>query len=131
MEKQRPVVLIVDDEIQTCRNLSQYFEEFDDVAVLTAVDGEEGLNILVTGRVDLAIIDLRLPGLSGFDLIKISKERGDNVRFIVHTGSADLALTEEFQMLELADADLFLKPASLDRLRSRVLELLGLDDLKG
>lgn len=68
----RPVVLLVEDHADTRMMYSEFLSmSFE---VLTAGNGNEALETLRTGRPDLLITDLSLPGLDGFQLIARVRE---------------------------------------------------------
>ena len=63
-------VLIVDDEKQFLESLRIGLEDYSHVfRVLTALDGEEAVQILRSKRIDLVVTDLRMPTMDGFELI--------------------------------------------------------------
>ena len=68
-------ILVIDDE-QSIRELLKDFLETKGFEVLTASDGESGLELLREDKFDLFLLDLMMPGISGLELlkkIKISK----------------------------------------------------------
>ncbi len=67
MNCDRPSVLIVDDEVDTCRNL---FDIFSDLGyrVDIAHDGLIALEKVRTARYDVALLDLMMPGMDGLAL---------------------------------------------------------------
>jgi DNA-binding NarL/FixJ family response regulator len=72
-------ILIVDDHPVVREGLSELLSREPDITVAAAArDAEEAIDILRTTRIDVAVIDLSLPGLSGTELIrKIKSEFGD------------------------------------------------------
>ncbi|MDQ1318035.1 MAG: hypothetical protein QG588_1691 [Candidatus Poribacteria bacterium] len=71
--KQKPKVLIIDDKPEDVRLIESTIisEGFD---VLTAFDGVDGINQAVNNKPDLIILDLLMPGMSGFDVVKSLQE---------------------------------------------------------
>src|SRR5439155_15254492 len=67
-------ILIVEDERATAWALSQRLEE-EGYTALTAPSAEQALAMLKVRRCDLVVADLRLPGISGVDLIRRLKRR--------------------------------------------------------
>ncbi len=65
-------VLIVDDDRSFRESLTETIESFGHV-VVTASDGDEGLAILATQSIALALVDLRMPGMSGLELLRSIK----------------------------------------------------------
>lgn len=123
-EGYRRSVLVVDDDASQLSFVKRLLASlgFD---VVTAADGETAVAIGAERRFDLAILDLRLPGMSGWDAAtRLRALQGANLRVIVL--SANVA---EFHKPEAADPahDLFLmKPVRLADLTEAVSGLLGL-----
>ena len=62
-------ILVVEDDPGTSESLQRVLED-EGLAVLAARTGEEGLALAAKERCDLVLTDLKLPGLSGLDLVK-------------------------------------------------------------
>lgn len=79
-------VLIVDDEASTCSALSEELVKAG-FETACAYDGAQGLDILVTFKPDLVLLDLLMPVTSGVDLLRAYKERseGHEPHFIIIT----------------------------------------------
>ena len=60
-------ILIIEDDISTSQFLS-YTMEHKGYQAITALDGTDGLKKALTGKPDLIILDIMLPGLDGFEL---------------------------------------------------------------
>lgn len=80
-------VLIVDEEEHLLWALEQnLFPERDDIEILTATDGEEGLELLKNSSIDLLISDIKMPGkVDGFQLILRAKEIAPAARVVIMT----------------------------------------------
>ena len=113
MSAKAPSVLVVDDEVDTCRNLSDILTDLG-YHVDVAHDGPSALELVRHSAYDVALLDLRMPGMSGLELYReVKKLRADTVAIIVTayaaSDTADEALTAgAWQVLP--------KPADLPRL---------------
>ena len=68
-----PRILIVDDDVGTCETLGDVLRARGQV-VLAATSGAEGLRMLARHLVDVAIVDIKLPDMSGLELLDAIKE---------------------------------------------------------
>lgn len=69
-------ILVVDDE-EDIRLLMRDFLEADGYAVVVVGDGQAALNALTTMHVDCVLLDVMMPGLSGFDVVRRIRELSD------------------------------------------------------
>lgn len=102
-------ILFVDDEptmIKMYSNLIKW-EEYDFIFAGFARDGEEALEILCQQHIDVAITDLRMPVMSGIELIRKATENNVNTHFIVVSGYDEFALVKE--AFKLGVTDYFIK----------------------
>jgi two-component system, OmpR family, alkaline phosphatase synthesis response regulator PhoP len=113
-------ILVVDDEPRIVQLVRDYLEH-GGFTVLTAADGPSALRSARTGRPDLVVLDLGLPGLDGLDVAR-SLRRDGAVPIIMLT-----ARTEESDKLvglELGADDYLTKPFSPKELVARVRAVL-------
>jgi DNA-binding NtrC family response regulator len=81
-------ILVVDDE-ELIRKLMTNILRRGGMAVLTAQNGEEALKVLQESGCDVVVSDVRMAGMSGFDLLKQVKAKHPDIAFVVMTGHAD------------------------------------------
>lgn len=62
-------VLIVDDDVELCQLISQYLAQ-DGVAVEAVHSGENGLRRALSGEHEILVLDVMLPGMSGFEVLR-------------------------------------------------------------
>ncbi len=83
-----PSILVVDDEKNICRTLSMTLS--DDYDVETALSAEEGLKKLESQPFDLLIVDHRMPGMKGLDMIREIRKRELPIEIIFVSGDAEM-----------------------------------------
>ncbi len=82
-------ILVVDDDPNICRLLDDFLTNYG-YQVATREHGQDALNWLDDNQCDIALVDLRLPGMDGMDLIQTAKEKYPDMQFIVISGLGDL-----------------------------------------
>ena len=78
-------ILVVDDEPELSRALSKLLGR-NGYHVLTAGNGEEGLEILRREEIHLVLSDLQMPRMGGLDLLKAAQVVAPNTEFVIITG---------------------------------------------
>lgn len=117
MQPQPPLILIIDDEASIRDGCRQSLEKLG-YAVLDAADGGEGIRIAREAKPDIALIDLKIPGLSGMEIIELlSRELPDMVCIMI-TGYATIVSAVE--AIQKGGYDYLPKPFSPDQLRTVV-----------
>lgn len=114
----KPRILIVDDERFNLNTLHGLLK--DDYKIMVATGGEQALKAAVTGRPDLILLDINMPGLDGYEVCRRLKSDAltQGVPIIFITGLADA--DDETRGLELGAADYITKPFNLSVVRARV-----------
>jgi len=117
-------VLVVEDSHAQAVALKQILQA-DGCAVELARDGKEGLEKIDSGRFDLVLSDILMPGLSGYDLCRRIKAdpRTKNVPVILLTTLRDA--TDILRGLECGADNFIMKPYDEDYLRGRVRTILA------
>jgi two-component system response regulator AtoC len=118
-------ILIVDDEPAIRQLLVEFLEELGYHADC-AEDGESALEWLSSSRPDMVLLDVRLPGISGIDVLQRAQKIHSDLPVIVISGYADEALAR--QALRMGAYDFFLKPFDLRQVELRLSTKLGMGD---
>ena len=121
-------ILIVDDEAHIRLLISQTLEELEDqdVEILTATNGEEGLEMIQTEKPDLVFLDVMMPKMNGFDVChKVKSELGmKNVYVVMLTAKGQ---SFDKQKGEEVGADVYMtKPFDPDQLLAKAISVLRL-----
>jgi DNA-binding response OmpR family regulator len=106
-------VLLVDDETNFVEALARRLSHrrFE---VLTAADADQALAVLDREAVDVAVVDVRMPGMDGIEATRAIRSRHPLVEIILLTGHASIEASREG--LEIGAFDYLLKPVGIDEL---------------
>jgi DNA-binding NtrC family response regulator len=115
-----PRVLVVDDEPGVRESLRMILK--DDCDVVTAASVDAGLRAIADTPPDLVLLDLVMPGRSGFDLLSEVASADDAPAVVVLTGTRTIATAVE--AVQRGAADYLTKPFDVDALRIKVRQLL-------
>jgi DNA-binding NtrC family response regulator len=122
-------VLVVDDD-PTQRRLIQAVLERESFSVSHAENGDAAMAHLASGApVDVVLLDLVMPGLSGQDTLKEMRARGFVQPVIVLTASGGVDTV--VKAMQAGATDFFIKPASPERITVSIRNALSMGDLKG
>jgi len=103
-------VLVVDDEPLIVTGLRVFLED-EGMQVAGAASGEEAVDIARNDPgFDVCIMDMRLPGMNGDTAIRTLHEIRPDLKFIIHTGSADYTIPDDLRALGIDEAVFFAKP---------------------
>lgn len=115
-------LLIIDDESGIVEEVKGFFEE-EGYEVFTADTGRDGLDMLAKITPDVLLLDMKLPDMSGIQILKFCKETHPSTKVIVNTGYVDQNIIDEAERL---GRDAFLqKPFNLERLQQEVERVLS------
>lgn len=105
-DKMNKTVLIADDEKEIVDILRLYLEK-EGLHVLAAYDGAQAYSLIANQRIDIAIFDIMMPNLNGFELIKIVRE---NLNIPILVLSAKAMDSDKILGLDLGADDYVTKP---------------------
>src|SRR5438552_4571477 len=114
-------ILIVEDEFAVARGI-QYALQQEGYQVAVAKSGEEGLDFATNQAPDLVVLDVRLPGIDGFEVLRRLRAAGSKAPVLVLTARDDEV--DKVIGLELGADDYLTKPFGLRELMSRIKALL-------
>ena len=110
-QEDRPSLLLVDDDPTFCRVLAEAFEARG-YAVRVAHNVADGLKTAEKDPPEFAVVDLKMPGPSGLELVRRLKELDENTRVVMLTGYASVATAVE--AIKLGAVHYLAKPADAD-----------------
>ena len=109
--------LVVDDDAEM-RDMMEQLVAFLGYHPIMAANGEQALQKLTEGRVDLVITDIQMPGLSGLELLRILKEQRPDLPVLMMSGCVFEAVKKTMRQYH---ADGFLpKPFSLEEFTRQI-----------
>jgi DNA-binding response OmpR family regulator len=114
-------ILVIEDDRTVGQYVRRGLEEHHLHADLVD-DGMEGLRLASGGLYDLVVLDLRLPGMSGLEVLRTLRDRGNTTPILVLT--AQEALDHKVQALRSGADDYVTKPFAFEELLARV-EAIG------
>ncbi len=114
-------ILVVDDEDALRTVLSSELEG-EGYHVRSAADGQEAINVLGSQEFDLILLDIKMPNVDGFEVLKFVKERIPKTKVVMLTGFADLKNAIESK--KLGAEDFVSKPYDLVDLLTTVERVL-------
>lgn len=116
-------VLLVDDEPWVLRGLAEgiQWERLGFEICAQTSDPAEALTVLLDRQPDLVVTDIKMPGVSGMDLVRCSREQGGNSNFILFSGYGDFEYAQ--RAIQYGVFAYLLKPLNQKEF-TRTLELL-------
>ncbi len=125
---EQPSVLLIDDSVEILR-LLQVRLRSEDVNLITATTGMEGIRIAAERKPALILLDLDMPVMDGFETLRALKEdsRTVNIPVIVISGSDDTV--DKVAGFEFGAIDYVCKPFNLPELRARMRSALRIQQL--
>lgn len=122
-------VLLVDDEREFVQTLSERLQ-MRDLASAVVYDGEQALSLLDEDEPEVMVLDLKMPGIDGLEVLRRVKKEHPNVEVIVLTGHGSREI--ERQCLEMGACAYLEKPVDIDTLTRTMKEAYRkLKDKKG
>lgn len=126
-------ILIIDDDEEICDEMASILED-EGYFVDKVFDGLKASEILKNDNYDLLLLDLKIPGVSGFDILKSVKDKALKAKVLVVTGRPMRELVKDKlintererdeEILKLADGYIN-KPFDVEVLLDIIRELVG------
>jgi len=120
IETGRPRLLVIDDDVGLCELLTEFLQQ-EGFGVIAAYTGEHGVRLALAEHFDLVMLDVMLPGVNGFDVLRrIRGESGVPVLMLTAKGEA----VDRIIGLELGADDYLPKPFNTRELLARINAIL-------
>ena len=112
-----PRVLVVDDETEVVDFICNFLKRFK-ISTEKSNDGKETLETFERVRPDWVLLDIKMPDMDGFEVLKKLKEKDPQVKVMMITGSEDK--DSQGKAKQLGAADYIIKPLDLEELHSKI-----------
>lgn len=121
----KPAKIIVVDDEEIIRHGLGIFLEDEGFNVLLAESAEEALLLFKENKdVKAAVIDLRLPGKNGSELILELVALKPSLKFVIYTGSSDFILSRDLKASGISSDQVFYKPTPAVKIIDRIKKLM-------
>lgn len=127
IDKTKESILIVDDDQRVCEVLKELFGVLQFPAA-SSISGEEALRILKEKQHTFLLADMKMPQMSGMELIRRTRETFPNVSVVAMTGYAD-----EYKYVDIINAganDFVKKPIDIAELEAKIVRCISERDLR-
>jgi len=116
----KPLVMLVDDEVPFVETLTKRLEKRN-LQIISTHGGQEALVMLDKNRnADVVILDVKMPGMDGIEVLKKIKESYPLIEVIMLTGHA--TVESAIEGMKLGAYDYLMKPCDMDHLMTKVQE---------
>ncbi len=116
-------VLLVDDEVPFVEAMSRRLRKRD-ISIVTSFSGTEALDVLEkNGSVEVAILDVKMPGMDGIETLGEIRKRFPLVEVIMLTGHA--TVETGIEGMKLGAFDYLMKPCDMDVLMEKLKEAVA------
>jgi len=112
-----PTILVVEGEESIAEPMVENLE-FEGYEVLDARDGNRGLELALSGRADLVLLDIMLPGVNGYEICRRMPEEGIDITVIMLTARGEEA--DKVRGLDIGADDYLTKPVGILELMARI-----------
>ena len=119
---QNYVILIVDDEEGLREGLSKLLED-EGYTVMCAEDGEKAIDIIRNTHIDLMLTDMRMPGMSGIELLKKVRKIREDIGVIILTGYGEIE--SYIEAMNFGAMEYVSKPFKVNELKFIVNKILN------
>ncbi|WP_379970687.1 response regulator [Ectobacillus sp. sgz5001026] len=112
-------ILIVDDQYGIRILLNEVFQK-EGYQTFQAANGFQAIDIVVNDKPDLIVLDMKIPGMDGIEILKRVKQIDKSIKVILMTAYGELDMIQEAK--KLGALMHFAKPFDIDELRQAVRE---------
>mgnify|MGYP001578403797 FL=1 len=111
-------ILVVDDEVKICELLRRFFGK-KDYTVITSNNGMDAIEKVQNESPDIMLLDIRMPGMDGMEVLKCIREFNKKIGIIMVTAVMDEDIAKS--AMKLGADEYITKPIDLEHLEMHVL----------
>lgn len=115
-------ILVVDDQLGVRRLLYEAFNE-QGFRVEMAANGPEALDMIGRERPDVILMDMKMPGMSGLEVLRVLKDQDWEPKVILMTAYGELEIVSE--AMALGVTEYVTKPFDINEVRNMVRKILA------
>ena len=115
-------ILIVDDEFEVRDIIKEYLQKIIECDILESENGEDAIGKIKTNNFDIVILDLKMPGISGLDVIKTIRSQMSLPDILITTAWDSAQIADE--VIKEGAIDYISKPVVLETIRLKVKPIL-------
>ena len=119
-------VLVIDDQVGIRALLSEVFTVLG-FAVIEAGNGNEGLDVMEKCKPDIILLDMKMPGLSGIETLRLIRARNHHIPIILVTAYQENDIMSEAELLGVSAR--LVKPFDIEELQRIVRRVCGINEL--
>lgn len=120
--KRETTILVVDDEEDSRNGLFKILSKYD-YSIITAENGAQALEILKKGAFDIILTDMRMPVMSGIDLLKKAKVMFPDIGVVIFTAYGEVDSYRE--AMNLGAFEYLNKPVKVNELKEVLVKFLS------
>jgi len=114
-------ILIVDDQFGIRMSLQELFQR-EGYQTFQAADGKKALEIVTTHDPDIVLLDMKIPGMDGLEILKHIKANDPDCKVLVMTAYGELGMIQE--AMDMGAIAYVAKPFDIMELRDQINRLL-------
>lgn len=123
--EQKHQILIIDDEEEFSGLIKYHLERIGSFEVYTASDGKSGIALAKRIKPDLILLDILMPGIDGFEVLKKLKSDTQTVKIPVIMFSAVSDVRAKVKASQLFDEEYITKPVDIQVLKEKMEKVLS------
>ncbi|MGA2775336.1 MAG: response regulator [Candidatus Omnitrophota bacterium] len=116
-----PKLLIIDDEKENAFYLEGFFKKRG-CQVTTSFTGEDGLASFEKSKPDIVLLDIKLPGINGLEVLKRMREKDKKTPVVIYTGYGDDSIRKQAE--ELGANNYIERPFNMPQLEGVLAKLI-------